>query len=442
MNKTTKLACLLLSITGLGFSSNLEFQHTNGTVVRFSPEGNVTFTGSLKEISTATAGSGELTILNDEVKKMWTTQQGNARNTNISGRLTTQYTTNEPTGLVFYNGSNLRAELHQNGDFLIAGHASQTKKATYYARGAGGEEIGAFDEFDQRIYYNDAAGRVVSLPSGGTEAEYYLKDHLGSIRTVVKEDATAPQGLGLVAAYDYAAYGEKIVRKEPAPVPDINAIFTGKEFDEEGADPAKGVNFGMNLYYFGARYYDADIGLWTSVDPKRQHFSPYIYGRNNPINRFDPDGGLDVALVVIGGFQAAGAIGEGAASFAAIGTHGNPIGLVGLMDAVYTGVHGLDNFSRGLVQDPGGPSSKVPSLLGAAIDAAGFSLFRAPAEMVSSAKTLSDGEFLPKLSVVGDLGESIRNMATKPSSSERMITSQSTATPSDATATVGDINKK
>jgi hypothetical protein len=34
----------------------------------------------------------------------------------------------------------------------------------------------------------------------------------------------------------------------------------------------------------GARYYDPDIGLWTSVDRIRQHHSGYLYGSNNPIN--------------------------------------------------------------------------------------------------------------------------------------------------------------
>lgn len=47
------------------------------------------------------------------------------------------------------------------------------------------------------------------------------------------------------------------------------------------------------MYNFGAGYYDADIGLWTSVDPMRQHWSGYTYGSNNPINRIDSDGNQD-----------------------------------------------------------------------------------------------------------------------------------------------------
>ena len=52
----------------------------------------------------------------------------------------------------------------------------------------------------------------------------------------------------------------------------------------------------------GARYYDADIGLWTSVDPMRQCASPYVYAGNNynPLNSVDPDG-RENTKVVAGG---------------------------------------------------------------------------------------------------------------------------------------------
>ncbi|WP_167851980.1 RHS repeat protein [Hymenobacter elongatus] len=44
---------------------------------------------------------------------------------------------------------------------------------------------------------------------------------------------------------------------------------------------------------FDLRLYDARIGRWMSVDPKRQHFSPYIGMGNNPVSRSDKDGGED-----------------------------------------------------------------------------------------------------------------------------------------------------
>jgi RHS repeat-associated protein len=58
--------------------------------------------------------------------------------------------------------------------------------------------------------------------------------------------------------------------------------FTGKERDKHSG-----------LDYFGARYYDAGIGKWLSVDPLADNYyswSPYNYSMNDPINKYDPDG--------------------------------------------------------------------------------------------------------------------------------------------------------
>ena len=56
------------------------------------------------------------------------------------------------------------------------------------------------------------------------------------------------------------------------------SFATGKELDSSSG-----------LYYFGARYYDADLGRFTSVDPIRENH-PYSYVLNNPINGVDPTG--------------------------------------------------------------------------------------------------------------------------------------------------------
>jgi RHS repeat-associated protein len=52
--------------------------------------------------------------------------------------------------------------------------------------------------------------------------------------------------------------------------------FTGKELDKD-------------LHYFNARYYDSNLGKFTSVDPVRNNHA-YSYVRNNPMNYVDPTG--------------------------------------------------------------------------------------------------------------------------------------------------------
>ena len=84
---------------------------------------------------------------------------------------------------------------------------------------------------------------------------------------------------GVKAAYDYRAFGEQVDLTEPTDK--VTENFTGKEKDDE-----------TELNYFGARYLDPMLGMWTSVDPKRQFSSPYLYVGNgvNPVVGVDPDG--------------------------------------------------------------------------------------------------------------------------------------------------------
>ena len=89
---------------------------------------------------------------------------------------------------------------------------------------------------------------------------------------------------GVYFAYDYRAFGEQVSLAESADK--VTENFTGKEKDEE-----------IELNYFGARYLDPMLGVWTSVDPMRQYQNPFIYAGNNPIMRIDPDGNLDANAI-------------------------------------------------------------------------------------------------------------------------------------------------
>jgi RHS repeat-associated protein len=70
----------------------------------------------------------------------------------------------------------------------------------------------------------------------------------------------------------------------------VRERFTGKEYDKDGGT-GNGVD-GIRLNYFGARYYDPEVGGWTANDPSEQFWSPYGYAGSgtNPIIMVDENG--------------------------------------------------------------------------------------------------------------------------------------------------------
>ena len=113
--------------------------------------------------------------------------------------------------------------------------------------------------------------------SGRCLPEYYLTDHLGSIRALC--DHTGE----LIALRDYYAFGMEWVRPN-APATTDRYYYNGKEKQEIG---------NTGLLDYGARFYNPDIGRWTTLDPmaeKYSNISPYAYCGGNPIKRIDPDG--------------------------------------------------------------------------------------------------------------------------------------------------------
>ena len=144
----------------------------------------------------------------------------------------------------------------------------------YYVRDVSGDEIMIYDGANLRQWNVLGNGNEGCIKSSGHK-NYYLKDHLGSIRAVLDESRN------VISAQDYDPWGH--IYENRSYDSDTSVYkFTGKERDK---------NTGYD--YFGARYYMSKIARWTSIDPlleKHYDYSPYNYVLNNPLGMIDPDG--------------------------------------------------------------------------------------------------------------------------------------------------------
>ena len=64
--------------------------------------------------------------------------------------------------------------------------------------------------------------------------------------------------------------------------------YTSKELQTGEFDPA--VSTGLEMFDFGSRFYDPQIGRWHTPDPAEQFANPYLAMGNNPVVFIDPDG--------------------------------------------------------------------------------------------------------------------------------------------------------
>ena len=199
-----------------------------------------------------------------------------------------------------YDWRNLASQMIANSSTLYYAYdanGKRTKKKissteTHYVRGMGGEVLAVYVN-DAIKYHNIYAGSDLVGNYDRSERRYYLKDHLGSIRTTVDQN-------GAVDGYtDYYPFGKTMPGRSYTNQNDpLNAHkYTGHERDDDA---------NLTLDYMLARNYDPEIGRFLQIDPAKllwssekimKHnlygLSPYTYVRNNPLILTDPTGFVD-----------------------------------------------------------------------------------------------------------------------------------------------------
>ena len=113
---------------------------------------------------------------------------------------------------------------------------------------------------------------------GDTTAKkyWYHTDHVGSVKSVTNQAGDE------VWKADYLPFGTQYMKnKLDSEFEEDDLGFTGKCYDKDAG-----------LYYFNARWYDADTGRFTSEDPAADSNNPnnYSYCANNPLSNTDPTG--------------------------------------------------------------------------------------------------------------------------------------------------------
>lgn len=128
---------------------------------------------------------------------------------------------------------------------------------------------------DETMILNDV-GYALYNKDNNLSFHYYLKDHLGNNRVVVREYGEIEQ------VNDYYPTGALMTSSKGGDTQRFK--YNGKELDRTN---------GLNWYGYGARNYDAAIVRWDGMDKlceKYSPFTPYGYCLNRFLNYYDKIG--------------------------------------------------------------------------------------------------------------------------------------------------------
>lgn len=156
------------------------------------------------------------------------------------------------------------------------------------------------------------------------DSYYYTRDHLGSVREVLKSDGT------LAARYDYDPYGRRLQQyKDSSYVEGCEAGYTGHVTLESGVSGQSE----MVLTHF--RVYSPELGRWLSPDPIAEMggLNLYEYCYSDPLALVDPDG-------LVPGDPFATADGAAIDALNYIKPRGTDVGKFEMGGAIYMGENG------------------------------------------------------------------------------------------------------
>jgi RHS repeat-associated protein len=143
-----------------------------------------------------------------------------------------------------------------------------------YVRGSSGNVLAEYVRSGSNWnldHYNLYGNGMIGKLDGAGQKFFYITDHLSSVRVTLDQSGNVDSWT------DYYPFGK--VSREGNSANEPKEGFTNYQHDVE-----------MDLDYAGARFYNAAIGRFISVDPMLQFPSPFVYSGNNSIRYFDPSG--------------------------------------------------------------------------------------------------------------------------------------------------------
>jgi RHS repeat-associated protein len=190
-------------------------------------------------------------------------------------------TQDKHNGFVFaYNYLNLPQSFTQGANAITMTYTADGEKLSKALSGGGAtknyisgiEYSGANLE---AIYFSE--GRCT--PNGATAFfyEYTIKDHLGNARVNFRASGITVANVEGMHYYPFGMQMEGLGTQNPA----NKYLYNGKERNED---------FGLGLYDYGARWYDAALGRFVGVDPisaQFSHVSTFNYAENEPVGSID-----------------------------------------------------------------------------------------------------------------------------------------------------------